>query len=119
MYFGGIWGGQLQRWYTGTYDKSLKTDLGKDPEPALNAKVVRMSKNMLTFDEPVKDVKIIDKDGKPLLAGDHDRRFFEGAWMHKYKGKYYFSYSDRRYAFSGITLQVRHLMGHSPTKVRS
>ncbi|TDB67556.1 glycoside hydrolase family 43 protein [Arundinibacter roseus] len=93
MYFGGIWGGQLQRWHTGTYDASLKTDLGKDNEPALTAKVVRMSKDMLSFDEPVKDVVILDKDGKPLLAGDHDRRFFEGSWMHTYNGKYYFSYS--------------------------
>ncbi|GAB3882248.1 glycoside hydrolase family 43 protein [Spirosoma agri] len=93
MYFGGIWGGQLQRWHTGKYDKSSNTDLKKDNEPALSAKVVRMSKDMLTFDEPVKDVTIVDKDGKPLLGGDHDRRFFEGAWMHKYKDKYYFSYS--------------------------
>jgi len=93
MYFGGIWGGQLQRWHSGEYDATLKTDLGKDNEPALSAKVVRMSPDMLTFAEPVKDVKIVDKNGKPLLAGDHDRRFFEGAWMHKYNGKYYFSYS--------------------------
>ena len=95
MYFGGIWGGQLQRWHTGEYDASLKTDLGKgkDNEPALNAKVVRMSQDMLTFDEPVKEVVILDQNGKPLLAGDHDRRFFEGAWMHKYQGKYYFTYS--------------------------
>jgi hypothetical protein len=31
--------------------------------------------------------------GKPLLAGDNNRRFFEASWMHKYKDKYYFSYS--------------------------
>ena len=95
MYFGGIWGGQLQRWNSGTYDKSLATDLGSahDQEPALSAKVVRMSADMLTFDEPVKDVKIIDEKGKELLAGDHDRRFFEGAWMHKFNNQYYFSYS--------------------------
>ncbi len=93
MYFGGIWGGQLQRWHTGTYDPALKTDLMKDNAPALPAKVVRMSNDMLQFDEPVKDVMILDKNGKPLLGGDHDRRFFEGAWMHTYKGKYYFTYS--------------------------
>jgi hypothetical protein len=95
MYFGGIWGGQLQRWHTGKYDKSLSTDLGKghEKEPALTAKVAKMSKDMLTFDGPVKDVQINDEHGKPLLAGDADRRFFEGAWMHKYNGKYYFSYS--------------------------
>jgi hypothetical protein len=95
LYFGGIWGGQLQRWHSGNYDKSLMTDLGKghEAEPALSAKVARLSKDMLTFDEPVKDIQILDKEGKPLLAGDADRRFFEGAWMHKYKDKYYFSYS--------------------------
>ncbi len=48
---------------------------------------------MLHFDEPVRDVQILDETGKPLLAGDHNRRFFEGSWMHKYNGKYYFSYS--------------------------
>lgn len=95
MYFGGIWGGQLQRWHTGKYVDSLKTDLGKghENEPALTAKVARLSGNMLTFDEPVRDVKIIDKNGKPLVSSDNERRFFEGSWMHKYNGQYYFSYS--------------------------
>ena len=95
MFFGGIWGGQLQRWHTGTYDKSLKTDLGKghENEPALNAKVALMSDDMLSFAEPLRDVQILDEKGQPLLASDTKRRFFEGAWMHKYNGKYYFSYS--------------------------
>ncbi|MBO9639833.1 MAG: glycoside hydrolase family 43 protein [Siphonobacter aquaeclarae] len=93
LYFGGIWGGQLQRWHTGKYDASLKTDLQKDKEPALSAKVVKLGKDMRSFAEPVRDVQLLDKEGKPLLGGDHDRRFFEGAWTHKYKGKYYFSYS--------------------------
>ncbi|WP_149242880.1 glycoside hydrolase family 43 protein [Dyadobacter sp. 32] len=95
MYFGGIWGGQLQRWHTGQYDKTLMTDLGKghENEPALHAKVAVMRGDMRSFDEPVRDIQILDEKGKPLLAGDHNRRFFEGAWMHKYNGKYYFSYS--------------------------
>ncbi|NIJ52717.1 hypothetical protein FHS68_001887 [Dyadobacter arcticus] len=95
MYFGGIWGGQLQRWHTGNYDASLKTDLGKghENEPALNAKVARMKDDMLVFDEAPKDVIILDENGKPLLASDSNRRFFEGAWMHRFGDKYYFSYS--------------------------
>lgn len=95
MYFGGIWGGQLQRWHTGTYDKALMTDLGKghENEPALSAKIALMKDNMLSFAEPLRDVQILDENGKPLLAGDTSRRFFEGAWLHKYNGKYYFSYS--------------------------
>lgn len=94
MYFGGIWGGQLQRWHTGQYETNgSKTDLSKDQEPALSPKVAKMSNDMLTFDGEAKDVVIMDKEGKPLTGGDHDRRFFEGAWMHKFQDKYYFSYS--------------------------
>lgn len=110
MYFGGIWGGQLQRWHTGKYDASLKTDLGKghEDEPALNARVARMKDNMLVFDEIPKDVTILDEHGKPLLAKDADRRFFEGAWMHKFGDKYYFSYS------TGDTHFLAYAVGSSP-----
>jgi len=95
MYLGGIWGGQLQRWHTGTYEKSLMTDLGKghENEPALSAKIAVMKDDMLSFAEPLRDVQILDENGKPLLASDTNRRFFEGPWMHKFNGKYYFSYS--------------------------
>jgi hypothetical protein len=110
MYFGGIWGGQLQRWNTGKYDPTLKTDLGKghEHEPALSAKVARLKDNMLTFDEAPKDVKILDENGNPLLAKDADRRFFEGAWMHKFGDKYYFSYS------TGDTHLLAYALGSSP-----
>ncbi|CCH54906.1 Xylan 1,4-beta-xylosidase [Fibrisoma limi BUZ 3] len=106
MYIGGIWGGQLQRWRSGQYNPN-----GKEPatnEPALGPKVARLSKNMLQFDEPVKEIKILDKAGKPLLAGDNKRRFFEGGWMHKYKDKYYFSYS------TGDTHFLAYATGTSP-----
>ena len=42
---------------------------------------------MLEFDVKPRDIVIIDENGKPLLAGDHNRRYFEAPWMHKYKGK--------------------------------
>jgi hypothetical protein len=94
MYFGGIWGGQLQRWKDGQYAANgSKTDLKNDTAAAITAKFVKLSADMKAFEGPVKDVVIVDKNGKPLLGGDHDRRFFEGAWMHKFNGKYYFSYS--------------------------
>ena len=48
---------------------------------------------MLEFAEAPRDLVILDLDGQPLQAGDHARRFFEASWMHKYNGKYYFSYS--------------------------
>lgn len=105
MYYGGIWGGQLQRWNNGKYDANgSKTDFGKENEPALAPKMAKLSKNMLSFDGEVRDVQILDKDGKPLLTKDNNRRFFEGAWMHKYNGKYYFTYStgDTHYLASAI-----------------
>jgi hypothetical protein len=109
MYFGGIWGGQLQRWASGKYDANgSKTDLQKDSEPALRPKVAKLSKDMTKFDGPVKEIKIVDKDGKELLGGDHDRRFFEASWMHKYNGKYYFSYS------TGDTHFIAYATGDSP-----
>lgn len=95
MYFGGIWGGQLQRWRTGKYKEGEGPlmYLPEDNEPALCAKIARLSDDLLEFDEAPKDIIITDEDGNPLLAGDNDRRFFEASWMHKHNGKYYFSYS--------------------------
>lgn len=97
MYFGGIWGGQLQRWRTGEFKaeqpESPFAFLPEDNEPALCAKVAKLTDDMLEFAEVPKDVVITDEAGNPLLAGDKDRRFFEASWLHKYKNKYYFSYS--------------------------
>ena len=109
MYFGGIWGGQLQRWATGKFDANgSKTDLKKDEEPAIGPRVARMSKDMLSFAEPVREIQIVDEAGKPLLGKDHDRRFFEASWMHKYNGKYYFSYS------TGDTHFIAYATGDNP-----
>jgi GH43 family beta-xylosidase len=91
MYFGGIWGGQLQRWRTGEY-KAEDTYPAND-QPALSPKVARLSDDMVSFAEPLKDVVILDENGKPLTVGDNNRRFFEASWMHKYNDTYYFSYS--------------------------
>jgi hypothetical protein len=106
MYFGGIWGGQLQRWRTGTYEANGAEP--KDDEPAIGPRVARLSANMLSFSEPVKEIKILGKDGKALLTGDHDKRFFEAAWMFKRKGKYYFTYS------TGDTHYINYAIGTSP-----
>lgn len=109
MYFGGIWGGQLQRNTTGTYDPDgSKTDLKAPDKPALAPKIARMADDMTEFAEKPRDVVILDKSGKPILGGDGDRRFFEASWMHKYKGKYYFSYS------TGDTHYLVYATGTSP-----
>jgi hypothetical protein len=91
MYFGGIWGGQLQRYRN---NKALENPaLPADNEPALPSRVVKLSDDMLQFAEDPKPVIILGKDGKPLTQGDTEKRFFEASWVHKYNGKYYFSYS--------------------------
>lgn len=91
MYFGGIWGGQLQRWASGSY-KPEDVYPAKD-QPALGAKVARLADDMVSFAHPPRDVIVRDEAGTPLKAADNGRRFFEGSWMHKYNGTYYFSYS--------------------------
>ena len=91
IYFGGLWGGQLQRYRN---NKALENAaFPKDDEPALPSRVARLSDDMLQFAEEPRDVIILDELGKPITAGDTARRFFEASWIHKYNGKYYFSYS--------------------------
>ena len=71
----------------------LKTELWAPADaPALSSYVARMSDDMLQFAEAPRPVVILDKERQPLRAGD-PHRFFEASWMHKYNGKYYFSYS--------------------------
>lgn len=94
MYFGGIWGGQLQKWATGSYNANgSNSDLGKPGEAALTGKIAKLRGDMLEFAEAPRDVVVVDEAGKPLLGGDNSRRFFEGPWVFKRKGLYYFTYS--------------------------
>jgi beta-xylosidase len=91
MYFGGLWGGQLQKYRDNVYAEEHGEPAAD--EPALGPRVSRVSSDMKQFAEPPHEVVILDGNGMPLLAGDHDRRYFEGPWMHKYQGRYYLSYS--------------------------
>jgi hypothetical protein len=93
MYFGGIWGGQLENWASGHFKPGSVTDLHADDEPALAPKVARLSTDMKQFAETPRDVVILDEAGKPLLGGDHARRFFEASWMFRRHGLYYFTWS--------------------------
>ena len=106
IYFGGLWGGQLQR-----YRENKAIELPAEPandEPALCPRVAKLSENMLEFAEEPRDVLILDENGEQLKAGDHNRRYFEGPWMHKYNGKYYFSYS------TGNTHLLSYAIGDNP-----
>jgi hypothetical protein len=94
LYVGGIHGGQLQRWATGRYDPAAgDADLNQPEAASLMPKVARLSDDMLTLAEPLRDAVILDEHGQPLKGGDLDRRFFEAAWLHRYNGLYYLSYS--------------------------
>lgn len=106
LYFGGLWGGQLQHYRDHAFDASH--DLREDHEPAFGPIVARLADDMKSFAEPPREIAILDEQGDPLLAGDNDRRFFEAAWMHRHAGRYYFSYS------TGDTHRLCWAVGDSP-----
>ncbi|NJC34154.1 hypothetical protein GGR88_001628 [Sphingomonas jejuensis] len=109
MYFGGIWGGQLQRWQGNRYDASVgDTDLRQDDRPAIAPRVARMTPDMKQFAEAPREIQLLDQSGQPILGGDHERRFFEAAWTFKRGGKYYFTYS------TGDTHRIAYAIGDSP-----
>jgi hypothetical protein len=106
MYFGGIWGGQLQRWDNNTYDSAGA--LRKAEELAVLPRVAKLSPDMKQFAEEVKEIKLVDENGNLFTEAQNDKRFFEAAWMHKYNGKYYFTYS------TGDTHFINYAIGDSP-----
>ncbi|MBC6905277.1 alpha-N-arabinofuranosidase [Saccharophagus sp. K07] len=106
MYFGGIWGGQLQKYRNNEYNE--KNEEPADNEPALGPIVAKLSADMKEFAEAPREIQILDENGKPLLAGDHKRRFFEAAWVYKYNGTYYFTYS------TGNTHLLCYATGNNP-----
>lgn len=105
VYFGGLWGGQLQRYKD---NKAIgKEYLPEGDEPALPSRVVKMTDDVLQFAEEPKPVLVVDDNGEPLKASD-PHRFFEASWMHKCNGKYYFSYS------TGDTHLLCYAVGDNP-----
>lgn len=105
MYFGGLWGGQLQRYSNNISLESAILPEGK--QPALPSRIVRLSDDMLQYAEEPKPILVVDSEGKPLTADD-PHRFFEASWVHKYNGKYYFSYS------TGDTHMLCYATGDNP-----
>lgn len=105
IYFGGLQGGQLQRWR----DNVLLAEnaMPESSEPALAPRVARLADDMLSLAEPSRPVEILDENGEPLAAGD-PHRFFEAAWVHRSGGTYYFSYS------TGSTHTICYATGDNP-----
>jgi hypothetical protein len=107
VYFGGLWGGQLQAW---TGNKFNESELGpKAPTEglALGPRVAKLSKDLKSFSSEVKEITIIDKDGHPMKANS-TRRFFEASSINKINGLYYYHYSTGDHH----TIEVS--VGHSP-----
>ena len=66
MYFGGIWGGQLQRWMNDKYDANgSKTDSKDENAPSINCRVALLTPDMKNIDGAVKEAVIIDSLKKP------------------------------------------------------
>lgn len=76
--------------------------------PAIGPRVAELNDDMLTFKEAPEEISIVDEDGNPILAGDEERRYFEGPWVHKYNGNYYLSYS------TGSTHCIVYAMSKNP-----
>lgn len=106
LYFGGIWGGQLQKYRDNRFDAAYEEPTGD--ASALGPRVGRLDAGMTRLAEPAREVVILDEHGQPLRADDHARRFFEGPWLHKYQGRYYLSYS------TGDTHLLCYAIGDSP-----
>ncbi|NDK38138.1 alpha-N-arabinofuranosidase [Pseudoxanthomonas gei] len=106
LYFGGIWGGQLQKYRDNLHDPSHLEPT--DGEPALGPRVAQLGADMKQFAEAPREVSIVDESGQPLRADDHARRYFEGPWMHKHQGRYYLSYS------TGNTHLLCYAIGDNP-----
>jgi beta-xylosidase len=106
LYFGGIWGGQLQKWNANKYDSAAL--LKKPEELAILPRMAKLTPDMKGFTENVKEIKIVDSTGQLFTEAQNDKRFFEACWMHKYKGKYYLSYS------TGDTHFICYAIGDTP-----
>lgn len=91
LYYGGIWGGQLDRWVDGVYDPARKTPAGD--EIAVTPMFAELSDDLRSFRTAPVHVVIQDENGEPIRACDEEHRFFEGSWMNKIGDTYYLSYS--------------------------
>ena len=106
IYYGGLWGGQLEKWQTGEFVPDAVGPSGD--EPALGPMFAVLSEDMKSFKSTPQMIRILDENGEPIKAGDEERRYFEAPWLHKYNGKYYLSYS------TGTTHYIVYATSDSP-----
>lgn len=106
MFFGGLWGGQLEKWQSGEFNPEAEGPAGM--EPALGPRAAELNDDLLSFKDKPKEISIIDEQGNPITAGDEARRYFEGPWVHKYQDLYYLSYS------TGTTHSIVYAVSRNP-----
>lgn len=94
-------------WQSGSFNPDEHRPEGD--EPAIGPMCAKLADDMKSFKEEPFHLEILDENGDPIKAGDEDRRYFEGPWMHKYNGLYYLSYS------TGTTHYVVYATSTSPT----
>lgn len=105
-YNGGLWGGQLEKWQTFSYIENPE-EIPADA-PALGPVFAQLTDDMKEFATKPQFIQILDENGEPIKAGDEERRYFEGPWVHKFNGKYYLSYS------TGTTHYIVYAEGDKP-----
>eukprot|EP01136_Pigoraptor_vietnamica_P016582 Opistho-1_new@60686 len=75
MYYGGIWGGQLQHWNDNQYNPNAK--LRNKNELAILPRIAKLSADMKSFIEEARNIQILDETGKPFLESNNDKRFLK------------------------------------------
>ncbi|WP_299142800.1 glycoside hydrolase family 43 protein [uncultured Vibrio sp.] len=105
LYVGGIMGGQLQCWRDGEFGEERYPDAD---QPALKPLMAKLDDSMTELAHELVEVDIVDENGELLKAGDEERRYFEGPWVHKHNDLYYFSYS------TGTTHKIAYATSESP-----
>lgn len=113
LYFGGLWGGQLQCFQDGdsSFDASWlgPRERSGPSTPSQGPRVAPLAPSMRAFASPPRELPILAPEtGAPIAADDHARRFFEAAWVHRRGATYYLSYS------TGDTHFLCYATGKSP-----
>lgn len=108
MYFGGLWGGQLQAWTGNVYNSSEIGPKSPSTGPALGPRYAKLSADLKSFNGEVQELVFIDKDGQQMQANS-PRRFFEASFMTKIGDLYYYQYS------TGDSHTIEVAVGTSPT----
>ncbi|MBD5253694.1 MAG: family 43 glycosylhydrolase [Barnesiella sp.] len=91
LYFGGLNGGQNQRYDDNNILREMAPRPAKD-DLAFGPRVAKLTPDMKQLAEQPRHVVITDSLGNRMLESD-PRRYFEAPWIHRYGDKYYLTYS--------------------------